>query len=78
MTRRSLVAGAAGLVAAMTTGGDAAAMTTAPSVRGGGGGEDRFARGELRGVWIATVANLDWGSSSPTASSTTPWGTAPR
>ncbi|WP_456293793.1 glycoside hydrolase family 10 protein [Streptomyces bacillaris] len=64
MTRRSLVAGAAGLVAAMTTGGDAAAMTTAPSVRGGGGGEDRFARGELRGVWIATVANLDWPSRS--------------
>ncbi|MGW5183408.1 glycoside hydrolase family 10 protein [Streptomyces cyaneofuscatus] len=57
MTRRSLVAGAAGLVAAMTTGGDAVAS----AVRRGGG-DDRLARGELRGVWIATVANLDWPS----------------
>ncbi|MFJ7328986.1 glycoside hydrolase family 10 protein [Streptomyces cyaneofuscatus] len=57
MTRRSLVAGAAGLVAAMTTGGDAVASPVRQ-----GGGEARLARGELRGVWIATVANLDWPS----------------
>nr|WP_240679150.1 family 10 glycosylhydrolase [Streptomyces sp. SID4937] len=62
MTRRALVASAAGLLAAMTTGSDAAAARTARAVRGGGGGEDLFARGELRGVWIATVANLDWPS----------------
>ncbi|WP_458254319.1 glycoside hydrolase family 10 protein [Streptomyces stephensoniae] len=62
MTRRALVASAAGLVAAMATGGDAAASRRARSERGGGGGEDAFARGEMRGVWIATVANLDWPS----------------
>ncbi|WP_455755243.1 glycoside hydrolase family 10 protein [Streptomyces microflavus] len=62
MTRRSLVASAAALVAAMTTGGDAVASQPDQAVRGGGDGEDRFARGELRGVWIATVANLDWPS----------------
>lgn len=62
MTRRSLVASAAALVAAMTTGGDAVASQPDRAVRGGGDGEDRFARGELRGVWIATVANLDWPS----------------
>ncbi|MFJ3703711.1 MULTISPECIES: family 10 glycosylhydrolase [unclassified Streptomyces] len=59
MGRRSLVLGAAGTVAAMMTAGDAvAARGPLPRPHRGG----RADGGEMRGVWIATVANLDWPS----------------
>ncbi|WP_103514823.1 glycoside hydrolase family 10 protein [Streptomyces sp. SM10] len=59
MGRRSLVWGAASAVAALMTAGDAVAA------HGPGTPRHRHRRaepGELRGVWIATVANLDWPS----------------
>lgn len=80
--RRAFVAGAAGVVAALTAAGDAvassgAAARGADSARGSarghgsghghgrghgkGHGHGSVAR-ELRGMWIATVANLDWPS----------------
>ncbi|WP_371665192.1 family 10 glycosylhydrolase [Streptomyces sp. NBC_01241] len=71
IARRGFVAGAAGVVAGVvsgvTTAGDAVA---APSRQDGSGQEDarpreggrRGARRELRGMWVATVANLDWPS----------------
>ncbi|MFE7359283.1 glycoside hydrolase family 10 protein [Streptomyces sp. NPDC057543] len=71
IARRGFVAGAAGVVAgvvsSVATAGDAAATPSrqagsgqaeAPA-RGGGRG---VARRELRGMWVATVANLDWPS----------------
>ncbi|MFB7958319.1 glycoside hydrolase family 10 protein [Streptomyces sp. NPDC056045] len=77
MARRGFVAGAAGVVAGAVSGvaaaGDAfagpsrgtGASLAAPS--GGPGptedaGRGRVARRELRGMWVATVANLDWPS----------------
>ncbi|MFJ8751107.1 glycoside hydrolase family 10 protein [Streptomyces sp. NPDC102441] len=54
--------GAAGTVAALITAGDAAAVRGSASPRYGSRGR-RADQGELRGVWIATVANLDWPSS---------------
>ncbi|MFJ1545489.1 glycoside hydrolase family 10 protein [Streptomyces sp. NPDC088246] len=71
MARRGFVAGAAGVVAAVvstiTTAGDAVAVPsrqtgaepaeTAPRKRG-----HHVARRELRGMWVATVANIDWPS----------------
>ncbi|MEU0133619.1 family 10 glycosylhydrolase [Streptomyces sp. NPDC006296] len=59
MSRRSWVMGAAGTVAAMMTAGDAVAARR-PSPRPYRG--SRADAGEMRGVWIATVANLDWPS----------------
>ncbi|MFF2728785.1 glycoside hydrolase family 10 protein [Streptomyces sp. NPDC058008] len=59
MGRRSLVLGAAGTVAALMTAGDAAAARRALAPRSPGRRADG---GRLRGVWIATVANLDWPS----------------
>ncbi|WP_327276197.1 family 10 glycosylhydrolase [Streptomyces sp. NBC_01224] len=70
MARRGFVAGAAGVVAAMvstiTTAGDAVAL---PSRQAGTGPADtaprkghHAARRELRGMWVATVANIDWPS----------------
>lgn len=61
MGRRAWVAGAAGVVAALLTTGDAAAARRPDTPRHGGRGR-RAGEGELRGVWIATVANLDWPS----------------
>ncbi|MFC8592558.1 glycoside hydrolase family 10 protein [Streptomyces atroolivaceus] len=59
MGRRSLVMGAASVAAALMTAGDAVAARRPdpPRRRGHGAGP-----AELRGVWIATVANLDWPS----------------
>ncbi|MFG3405345.1 glycoside hydrolase family 10 protein [Streptomyces sp. NPDC048142] len=51
---------AAGLLAAMTTAGDAVASPVAGRAKGGGRPE--AAPGRVRGMWIATVANLDWPS----------------
>lgn len=52
--------GAAGTVAAMLTAGDAVAARRpgGPPRRRGAG------QGELRGMWVATVANLDWPSAT--------------
>lgn len=61
MGRRAWVTGAAGVVAALLTTGDAAAVRRPDTPRHGGRGR-RAGEGELRGVWIATVANLDWPS----------------
>ncbi|XCM33148.1 family 10 glycosylhydrolase [Streptomyces parvus] len=58
VVRRAFVLSAAGLLAAMTTAGDAVAS---PSGRRKGGGLP-WAAGEVRGMWIATVANIDWPS----------------
>ncbi|WP_406388768.1 glycoside hydrolase family 10 protein [Streptomyces sp. NBC_00887] len=58
MGRRSFAMGAAGMVAALMTAGDAVAGPRPGSARRRRGA----APGELRGVWIATVANLDWPS----------------
>ncbi|MFG3176542.1 glycoside hydrolase family 10 protein [[Kitasatospora] papulosa] len=51
--------GAAGAVAAMMTAGEAVAAPGPPARPHRGG---RAEGGEMRGVWIATVANLDWPS----------------
>ncbi|MEV6263707.1 family 10 glycosylhydrolase [Streptomyces sp. NPDC051784] len=59
MGRRSLVLGAASTVAALMAAGDAVA---APRPGGARRRRHRAETGELRGVWIATVANLDWPS----------------
>ncbi|WP_103507609.1 glycoside hydrolase family 10 protein [Streptomyces sp. SM13] len=56
---------AAGLLAAMTTAGDAVASPagrTSPAGGRRGGGRPGAAPGQLRGMWIATVANIDWPS----------------
>ncbi|MDX3595347.1 family 10 glycosylhydrolase [Streptomyces sp. ID03-2B] len=62
---------AAGLLAAMTTAGDAVASTAGGTSPGGGsspaggrkgGGRPEAAAGQVRGMWIATVANIDWPS----------------
>ncbi|MFF3732250.1 glycoside hydrolase family 10 protein [Streptomyces sp. NPDC002476] len=78
MARRGFVTGAAGAVAGAMGGavlaGDAVAAparqgSVSRTVDGPGregapphGGGHRTARRELRGVWVATVANLDWPS----------------
>ncbi|MER6102443.1 family 10 glycosylhydrolase [Streptomyces sp. NPDC001832] len=71
MARRGFVAGAAGVVAGVvstiTTAGDAVAV---PSQQAGpertgaapGKGGQHVGRRELRGMWVATVANVDWPS----------------
>jgi uncharacterized lipoprotein YddW (UPF0748 family) len=55
--RRGFVAGVAGALAALTTAGDAAAVPVgrAPDRR-------HAARREFRGMWLATVFNVDWPS----------------
>lgn len=53
--------GAASTVAALMTAGDAVAARGPDSPRHGSRGR-RAQANELRGVWIATVANLDWPS----------------
>lgn len=73
LARRGFVAGAAGVVAGVvttvTTAGEAAAVTprrTGVPARPGG---HHVERRELRGMWVATVGNLDWPSApglSPT------------
>lgn len=72
MARRGFVAGAvgvvAGAVAGVTTAGEALAAPlpgpgTGAAARGGPHGRSRrVERRELRGMWVATVANLDWPS----------------
>ncbi|MEU5715076.1 family 10 glycosylhydrolase [Streptomyces sp. NPDC020403] len=64
--RRSFVMSAAGLLAAMVTAGDAVAVprpgAALPLPGPGAVPGRRAARAELRGVWISTVANVDWPS----------------
>ncbi|TXS78816.1 hypothetical protein EAO76_04455 [Streptomyces sp. sk2.1] len=77
MARRGFVAGAAGVVAGAVSGVAAAGDAFAGPSRGTGdplaapsggpgptedAGRGRVARRELRGMWVATVANLDWPS----------------
>ncbi|MFD8828432.1 glycoside hydrolase family 10 protein [Streptomyces sp. NPDC059605] len=77
MARRGFVAGAAGVVAGAVSGVAAAGDAFAGPSRGAGdplaapsdgpdgtedAGRGRVARRELRGMWVATVANLDWPS----------------
>ncbi|MFE7752305.1 glycoside hydrolase family 10 protein [Streptomyces sp. NPDC057428] len=59
--RRSFVMGAAGTVAALLTAGDAAA---APRPGAGRHRRREADQGEMRGMWIATVANIDWPSTT--------------
>ncbi|MGW1433323.1 glycoside hydrolase family 10 protein [Streptomyces sp. NPDC002431] len=71
MARRGFVTGAAGVVAGVmgsaVAAGDAAAVPARRNDVPGTGaaghrGRGRAARRELRGMWVATVANLDWPS----------------
>ncbi|WP_411085943.1 glycoside hydrolase family 10 protein [Streptomyces sp. 061-3] len=72
IARRGFVAGAAGVVAGVVAGtagaGEAvAAPQTVPKARTGGSSgqaasSHSVARRELRGMWVATVANIDWPS----------------
>ncbi|MFF3792348.1 glycoside hydrolase family 10 protein [Streptomyces sp. NPDC001981] len=72
IARRGFVAGAAGVVAGVVAGtagaGEAVAVTqTVPKARTGASSEQQarshsVARRELRGMWVATVANIDWPS----------------
>ncbi|MFF4245183.1 glycoside hydrolase family 10 protein [Streptomyces sp. NPDC001822] len=59
--RRSFVMGAVSTVAALTTAGDAVAV---PRPGAGRRRRRRAGEGEMRGVWIATVANIDWPSAT--------------
>ncbi|MGW8487222.1 glycoside hydrolase family 10 protein [Streptomyces sp. NPDC055886] len=59
VARRAFVLSAAGLLAAMATAGDAVASSAG---RRRGGGLPEAAAGQVRGMWVATVANLDWPS----------------
>ncbi|WP_031089171.1 glycoside hydrolase family 10 protein [Streptomyces sp. NRRL WC-3549] len=59
--RRSFVLGAAGTVAALVTAGDGVAVSRTAARPGPPAGL-RAAAGEMRGVWIGTVGNLDWPS----------------
>src|SRR5690349_2533597 len=66
MARRGFVTGAAGAVAgvvgaAAVTGDAVARPARAPALAGPAAGRD-VVRRELRGVWVATVANTDWPS----------------
>ncbi|MGW2085443.1 glycoside hydrolase family 10 protein [Streptomyces sp. NPDC001880] len=69
--RRGFVAGAAGVVAGVVSGVTAAGDAVAVPLRQAGAegtgaparkGSHHDARRELRGMWVATVANLDWPS----------------
>ncbi|MEE1929132.1 family 10 glycosylhydrolase [Streptomyces sp. TRM 70351] len=66
ITRRTFTAVAAGAWASALAAGDAAARTRehapgpAPDGRAAGGGARR--QGEMRGMWVATVGNIDWPS----------------
>ncbi|WP_030765525.1 MULTISPECIES: glycoside hydrolase family 10 protein [unclassified Streptomyces] len=57
--RRALLAGAVGVIAAATAGSAAAAPRTSTRIPEGRAGATDF-----RGMWIATVSNVDWPSES--------------
>ncbi|WP_404961000.1 glycoside hydrolase family 10 protein [Streptomyces sp. 147326] len=57
--RRALLAGAAGVIAAATSGPAAAAARRTSS-----GPSARAAAADFRGMWIASVSNVDWPSES--------------
>ncbi|MFJ6757917.1 glycoside hydrolase family 10 protein [Streptomyces sp. NPDC091273] len=57
--RRALLAGAVGVIAAATSGPAAAAARRTPS-----GPSPRAAAADFRGMWIASVSNVDWPSRS--------------
>ncbi|MGW6982848.1 glycoside hydrolase family 10 protein [Streptomyces sp. NPDC054932] len=69
--RRALLAGAVGVIAAATAGPAAAAarrtsggVSGETSTRTSGGIPARAAAADFRGMWIASVANVDWPSES--------------
>ncbi|MDF6041389.1 family 10 glycosylhydrolase [Streptomyces sp. JH14] len=71
LARRGFVAGAAGVVAGVVAGVTAAGDAVAAPLQGSGrhaapsrhdAHDRRVARRELRGMWVATVANVDWPS----------------
>ncbi|WP_328889946.1 glycoside hydrolase family 10 protein [Streptomyces sp. NBC_00316] len=74
IARRGFVAGAAGVVAGVVAGAAGTGEAIAAPLEGGvpatrsgaspeyGKGSRRVARRELRGMWVATVANVDWPS----------------
>lgn len=66
MDRRKFVTGAAGtvagVVASAAVAGDAAAAARGRGVPGRPGGPRDVVRRELRGMWVATVENIDWPS----------------
>lgn len=66
IARRSFVAGAAGTVAAVVASaavaGEATAVPTGEARVGSAGRFRDVLRRELRGMWVATVGNLDWPS----------------
>lgn len=64
------MAGAAGAVASLTAAGDAAAAPRESGRPGRAGGSRDVLRRELRGMWVATVANVDWPSAPGLPAST--------
>ncbi|MFD0023286.1 glycoside hydrolase family 10 protein [Streptomyces sp. NPDC058382] len=63
IARRSFVAGAAGTVAAVVASGAVAAADPPADARAARrGGPRDVVRRELRGMWVATIANTDWPS----------------
>ncbi|MFJ7156979.1 glycoside hydrolase family 10 protein [Streptomyces sp. NPDC101118] len=63
MARRGLLTGAAGALAAAATAGTPAAAAARPGTGAAPAASRRAGEGpEFRGMWVATVANLDWPS----------------
>lgn len=62
--RRGLLAGAAGALGVAATAGaaGAAAATERAGAAGRAGTAERAATAEFRGMWIASVQNVDWPS----------------
>ncbi|MEV7584877.1 glycoside hydrolase family 10 protein [Streptomyces erythrochromogenes] len=63
--RRALLAGAAGVIAAATGGSAFAALRNSGPLPAGGAGTPEF-----RGMWIASVSNVDWPSRSGLSAAT--------
>ncbi|MFD7263591.1 glycoside hydrolase family 10 protein [Streptomyces sp. NPDC059874] len=62
--RRELLAGAAGVIAAATAGPGTAAAASRSAAPTAGGIPARAPAADFRGMWIASVANVDWPSRS--------------
>ncbi|MEU1820506.1 family 10 glycosylhydrolase [Streptomyces roseifaciens] len=66
MTRRGFTVAAAGMMSAMLASGEAGAAAArswpAPRATGAGAPAERRRKREFRGMWIATVVNVDWPS----------------
>ncbi|OAH11954.1 glycoside hydrolase family 10 protein [Streptomyces jeddahensis] len=62
MTRRGFAAGAAAALTGLVTAGDVAGTTADAAAAPGAGPGSSAAATEMRGMWLATVANRDWPS----------------